>query len=120
MSSRTTRFRGFARVLLGAAVLQAAPTLAQEPERLLRIPRVFQPPPLDLFLDGRDNHTSGTGTGYAGSGDTRLGARGTAFRQREPGDGNPGSPQTTAHVSYDDDNLYVAFVCRDDPAQVRA
>ena len=107
-------------MLLGAAVLQAAPTLAQEPERLLRIPRVSQPPPLDLFLDGRHSHTSGTGTGYAGSGDTRLGARVTEFRQREPGDGTPVSQETTAYVSYDDENLYVVFVCRDDPAKVRA
>src|SRR3989442_4053816 len=120
MSARTTRFRGCARVLLGAAVLQAHPTLAQEPEGLPRIPRVSQPPPLALFLDGRHSHTSGTGTGYAGSGDTRLGARVTEFRQREPGDGTPVSQETTAYVSYDDENLYVAFVCRDDPAKVRA
>src|SRR5439155_1534703 len=63
---------------------------------------------------------SGTGTGYAGSGDTRLGARVTEFRQREPGDGTPVSQETTAYVSYDDENLYVVFVCRDDPAKVRA
>src|SRR5438552_6712494 len=108
MSAMTTRFKGCARVLLGAAVLPAAPTLAQEPERLLRIPRVSQPPPLDLFLDGRHSHTSGTG------------ARVTEFRQREPGDGTPVSQETTAYVSYDDENLYVVFVCRDDPAKVRA
>src|SRR5438552_15909418 len=100
MSAMTTRFRGCARVLVGAAVLQAAPTLAQEHERLLRIPRVFQPPHLDLLLDGRHSHTSGTGTGYAGSGDTRLGARVTGFRQREPGDGTSVRRVATAYVSY--------------------
>jgi len=42
------------------------------------------------------------------------------FRQRKPGDGVPVSQRTTAYVSYDDANLYVVFVCQDDPAKVRA
>ena len=44
----------------------------------------------------------------------------TDFRQREPGDGVPASQRTTAYLGYDDDNLYVIFVCADDPAKVRA
>jgi len=44
----------------------------------------------------------------------------TDFRQREPGDGMPVSQGTTAYLSYDDANLYVVFVCRDDPTRVRA
>src|SRR5207249_9341769 len=48
------------------------------------------------------------------------GVRVTEFRQREPGDGVPVSVPTTAYVSYDDANLYVVFVCRDDPAKIRA
>src|SRR5205814_5735575 len=41
------------------------------------------------------------------------------FRQREPGDGTPVSEGTSAYLSYDDKNLYVIFVCLDEPAQVR-
>jgi hypothetical protein len=48
------------------------------------------------------------------------GLRVSDFRQREPGDGVPVSVPTTAYVSYDDANLYVVFVCQDDPARVRA
>ncbi|MDW8240508.1 MAG: DUF5916 domain-containing protein, partial [Acidobacteriota bacterium] len=42
------------------------------------------------------------------------------FRQREPGDGIPVSLETTACLSYDRDHLYVVFICKDDPAKVRA
>jgi hypothetical protein len=44
----------------------------------------------------------------------------TAFRQREPGDGVPVSAPTAAYLSYDATHLYVVFVCKDDPAQIRA
>ena len=44
----------------------------------------------------------------------------TDFRQHEPGDGLPVSERTTAYLSYDAVNLYVVFVCWDDPAKVRA
>ena len=40
--------------------------------------------------------------------------------QREPGDGVPSSVETTAYLSYDDGHLYAVFVCKDDPAKVRA
>ena len=49
-----------------------------------------------------------------------LGMEITEFVQREPDDGEPATADTRAYVSYDDGNLYVAFVCEDDPAQVRA
>jgi hypothetical protein len=44
----------------------------------------------------------------------------TDFRQYRPGDGEPVSRPTTAYLSYDDENLYVAFVCKDDPKLIRA
>lgn len=44
----------------------------------------------------------------------------TDFRQRSPGDGTPASLKTTAYLSYDDKQLYVVFVCQDDPRRVRA
>ncbi|HLB81607.1 MAG TPA: DUF5916 domain-containing protein [Gemmatimonadales bacterium] len=42
------------------------------------------------------------------------------FRQFEPGDGDPVSDSTTAYLSYDDANLYIVFVCRAGPGEVRA
>lgn len=44
----------------------------------------------------------------------------SGFKQYTPGDGDPVSLDTKAYISYDDENLYVVFVCKDDPAQVRA
>jgi len=40
--------------------------------------------------------------------------------QREPHDGEPVSKPTQAYLGYDQKNLYVVFVCYDDPAKVRA
>ncbi len=70
----------------------------------LRIPRVSRAPKIDDFLDGG----------------TPVGVRVTGFRQREPGDGTPVSQPTSAYLSYDDKNLYVAFICHDEPGKVRA
>lgn len=44
----------------------------------------------------------------------------TSFLQRQPRDGAPASRPTAAYLSYDDKNLYVVFVCDEDPALVRA
>ena len=42
------------------------------------------------------------------------------FRQREPSDGGPPSANTTAYLAYSESGLHVIFVCKDDPAKVRA
>ena len=47
-------------------------------------------------------------------------ARITRFTQREPHDGEPVSHPTEAYLGYDEKNLYVVFVCHDDPSKVRA
>jgi len=92
--------------LLFAALLCAwEPLRAQTPGASLVAQRVDQPPRLEDFLG--PNPPAG-------------GVRVTDFRQREPGDGVPASVPTAAYVSYDDANLYVVFVCRDDPTKVRA
>ncbi len=70
----------------------------------LRIPRVSRAPKIDDFLEGG----------------TPVGILVTGFRQREPGDGQTVSQPTTAFLSYDDKNLYVAFLCKDEPGKVRA
>lgn len=44
----------------------------------------------------------------------------TDFRQRDPGDGVPASQRSAARLAYDARNLYVGFVCNDDPAKIRA
>ena len=97
------------------------------------IPRVEEPPRLEDFFSAADVPPEGrNGTGLDGSGSNGFAPshvvndqiagllRVTAFRQREPGDGVPVSQATAAYLSYDEANLYVVFVCRDDPAKVRA
>ncbi len=44
----------------------------------------------------------------------------TGFTQRTPHDGESVSQTTEAYLGYDQGNLYVVFVCFDDPRQVRA
>jgi len=74
-------------------------------ETVLRVPRVQRPPRLEDFLAGNAREAE---------------ARVTGFRQYEPGDGTPASQETTAYLSYDDRNLYVVFVCKDEPKKTRA
>jgi hypothetical protein len=71
----------------------------------LRIPRVSRPPEIEEFLDHQPREAEAVVTG---------------FRQYDPGDGTPASEPTTVYLSYDTKNLYVVFVCEDDPRQVRA
>ena len=47
-------------------------------------------------------------------------AKVTGFTQRNPHDAEAVSKATEAYLGYDQKNLYVAFVCFDDPAKVRA
>ncbi len=106
-------------ISLGALVLSVLLCDAQEPARLLQISRVSSPPHLDEFLDRR--HTEGGPRHrYIETGEGGLGVAVTDLRQREPGDGTPVSQPTTVYLSYDDDNLYAVFVCRDEPAKIRA
>jgi Domain of unknown function (DUF5916) len=70
----------------------------------ISIPRVTEAPKLEDYLNGA-----------AHPGALKI----TDFRQREPGDGTPVSEPTTAYLSYDDDNLYVVFVCKDEPGAAR-
>ncbi len=76
-----------------------------EESRSITIPRVSRPPKLADFLNGIPR-------------EAELAV--TDFRQMDPGDGNPVSQPTTAFLSYDSTNLYVAFIARDDPSKIRA
>ncbi len=81
------------------------PPAATADPPVVRLPRVDRPPVLGEFLDGSV---------------PERWVRVTDFVQREPGDGVPVSQPTTAYLAYDDEHLYVVFVCHDDPARVRA
>jgi hypothetical protein len=72
---------------------------------LSKIPRVHRAPKFEDFLE---NHAR----------EAELVI--TDFRQNSPGDGTPAAEPTTAYLSYDDKNLYAAFVCHDEAGAVRA
>ncbi len=91
--------------LCGQTGLHAQAGIIETQMRTLRIPRVSRPPVLDDFLKGVPREAELTVTD---------------FRQYRPGDGDPVSQPTTAFLSYDDQNLYVAFICKDDPKLIRA
>ncbi|MBZ0267709.1 carbohydrate binding family 9 domain-containing protein [bacterium] len=50
----------------------------------------------------------------------RLAARADGFAEVSPGDQSEPPVQSEAWVTYDESNLYVALIARDDPAEVRA
>lgn len=81
----------------------------------LWIPRVAAPPRLDEFL-----RLTGWQSEPKECPESVCGVRISDFRQREPGDGSPVSRETYAFLSYDDKNLYVVFVCHEEPGLLRA
>jgi Domain of unknown function (DUF5916) len=83
----------------------AAPPPNEAKIPLSKIPRVHQAPKLEDFLEDHPREAELTVTD---------------FRQNIPGDGTPATESTTAYLSYDDKNLYVAFACHDEPGEVRA
>ena len=75
----------------------------------LTIPRIDRGPSLDDFLSMQP------------VGDiAQHMAKVTGFKQRNPHDGENVSEPTDAYLGYDQKNLYVVFVCFDDPRKVRA
>jgi uncharacterized protein DUF5916/cellulose/xylan binding protein with CBM9 domain len=75
----------------------------------LVIPRLARAPALEEFLSMSPE----------GDSPSRM-VEVTGFLQRNPHDGQPASQRTEAYLGYDMKNLYVVFVCFDDPAKVRA
>ncbi len=75
----------------------------------LMIPRLETAPTLDEFLTMKPEGASAE----------RM-AKVTGFTQRNPHDGAPVSEKTEAYLGYDQKNLYVVFVCFDNPKEVRA
>jgi hypothetical protein len=107
-------------LLLAVLMLGYNPTGAQAAEATLSIPRVARPPELRDFVGDSRVAEGVTLGGFPGSDALGAAVQVTEFRQREPGDGVAVSQSTTAYLGYDHENLYVVFVCRDDPAKVRA
>jgi hypothetical protein len=84
-----------------------APKPPTEPPTLT-IPRLEHAPALEDFLTMKPE----------GAG--RQMAKVTGFVQRNPHDGQAISESTEAYMGYDQKNIYLVFVCFDDPKQVRA
>jgi hypothetical protein len=75
----------------------------------LTIPRLTRAPALQDFL------------GMKPEGEIALQmAKVTGFVQRTPHNGEKVSEETEAYLGYDQKNLYIVFVCFDDPKKVRA
>jgi Domain of unknown function (DUF5916)/Carbohydrate family 9 binding domain-like len=81
--------------------LKIAPTLT--------IPRLAHAPVLEDFLTMKPEGETASQM-----------AKVSGFVQRNPHDGEPASEATEAYLGYDQKNLYVVFVCFDDPKKVRA
>ena len=88
--------------------VRAAPRPALAPPAVT-IPRLSRAPALDDFL------------GMKPEGEIALQmSKVTGFVQRNPHDGEKVSEDTAAYLGYDQKNLYIVFVCFDDPNKVRA
>src|SRR5262249_47355362 len=97
-------------VIFSGAVVSAAqgPPSAPPPgarTSFSNIPSVQRAPKLEDFLQSRPR-------------EAELAV--SDFRQYLPRDGAPVTETTAAYLSYDEKNLYVIFVCRDNPGEIRA
>ncbi len=88
--------------------VEPAPKPAIAPPALT-IPRLSRAPALEDFLDMKPEGEI-----------AQQMAKVTGFVQRNPHDGEKVSEETAAYLGYDQKNVYVVFVCFDDPTKVRA
>jgi hypothetical protein len=63
----------------------------------------------EIKIDGRLNDPGWRGAGRADN-----------FAEHRPGDQTKPPVETIAHMTYDENNLYVSFICYDDPEEIRA
>ncbi|MGH9804473.1 MAG: DUF5916 domain-containing protein, partial [Candidatus Acidiferrales bacterium] len=106
-SGQLARFFCLSLLLLVAA---SGPLEAAAETPALHIPRVERPPTLEDFAGMRPN----------GEVDGKL-AKVEGLIQRIPRNGQPASQRTEVYLGYDDENLYVIFVCFDtEPQHIRA
>jgi hypothetical protein len=90
--------------ILVFSFLTSLAALCESP-RAVRIPRVHRAPKLQDFIDGTPREA-----------EVAI----SDFVQFDPVDGAPITQPTTAYLSYDERNLYVGWICKDDPKKVRA
>ena len=90
-------------LICGDASGQTAPPVRTQ--RNMHIARVSTPPVLEDYINGA-----------APGGVAPI----TDFIQRNPDDGKPASSETKAWLAYDNENLYVIFVCRSPAGELRA
>src|ERR1700722_6679620 len=88
--------------------VRAAPRAAVVPPSLT-IPRLNHAPTLEDFLSMKPE-------GEIAEQMVKV----TGFAQRSPYDGAAVSEETEAYLGYDEKNLYLVFVCFDDPKKIRA
>ena len=98
---------GAARTQKSSVAPQAASAKPDPPS--LTIPRLQHAPALEDFLTMKPE-------GEIAAQMVKV----TGFTQRNPHDGEAVSEPTDAYLGYDHKNLYVVFVCFDDPKKVRA
>lgn len=91
---------------VGGAELPSQANVGKVSQSGFRISRAARPPVIEDFLQ----------KGKASLPGTEI----NDFRQRAPNDGEAVTQPTSAYVSYDAANLYIAFVCRADVGQIRA
>jgi hypothetical protein len=75
----------------------------------VRIPRLARAPALEDFLTMKPQGD-----------DAEQMVKVTGFVQRNPHDGESVSEKTDAYLGYDQKNIYLVFVCYDNPAKIRA
>ena len=104
----TTSVKNAGETMAGNNGVVPPPQLTNRPDsanRAVRIQRVSRAPRLEDFLNNTPRQA-----------ETEI----TDFRQWTPNDGDSATRQTKAYLSYDDSNLYVVFVCKETPDQIRA
>jgi hypothetical protein len=92
-----------------AAMFSASAGAEEGGPAKLTIPLLSSAPTIDDFLSMRPN-----------SAVAEQMVKVSGFVQRNPYDGHPASQITEAYLGYDHKNLYVVFVCFDEPGKVRA
>ncbi|HTY84331.1 MAG TPA: DUF5916 domain-containing protein [Silvibacterium sp.] len=101
--------KSMAKAQTATALARAITPAAELTAPSITIPRLSAPPALQAFLSMKPE------------GETALKmVKVTGFTQRNPHDGESISERTEAYLGYDQKNLYVVFVCFDEPRKVRA
>jgi hypothetical protein len=102
---RTTPMKTTALLFAFAIAAAAQPADLAKQVKTVHLTRVSKPPVLDDFIHGK-----------IPPGQARI----DDFRQNAPSDGAKATRETIAYLSYDDDNLYAVFLCKEEKSMLRA